>query len=324
MEAFNLTERPNKTLIHHSHDKNNDFRLGEIIKFDEGEISSCVIVILGCPQDEGVIRNNGRAGARKAPDKIREWLYKFNYSESVKKLGVFDIGNIKLGKTLEETHKNQNQVVKSLLELHKKIIILGGGNDISYPDCKALSEVTQNKDKILAFNIDKHFDVRTITQQKNEGETVIMTSGTPYAFLINKNNLEPKNFIEIGYIPFFNSENYTNYLKKIGVTLLSLDECREKGLKNLLNSKLQDEQIESIFWGFDMDAITSSDAPGVSSSYPIGFTAQEIISLAKIAGGEKRSKIFEFTEMNPDFDIDNRTVKLVAILVYTVILEMSY
>jgi formiminoglutamase len=312
MNIFDIINEPSKSLVHHSHDQNQDTRLGEIIKTDISEISSCQVVIVGCPQDEGVLRNNGRPGTRKAPDKIREWLYKFNYTKSIEEIGVFDLGNVKIADSLEKTHEHQYHVIKKLLEMSKKIIILGGGNDISYPDCKALADVVPNKNELLVINIDKHFDVRDMQP---------INSGVPYGALLREKIINPSNFVELGYIPFFNSSYYTNFLQSSGVQLYSLDEYREG--QNLLESVLDKDSITDIFWGFDIDGISSRDAPGVSSSYPIGFSAEEIISIAKIAGQDTRSKVFEFTEMNPDFDIDNRTAKLVAILIYTVINELS-
>ena len=53
------------------------------------------IVIVGCPQDEGVKRNGGREGAAAAPEAIRRQFYKltpFNFRKR-----VFDLGDTKIG-----------------------------------------------------------------------------------------------------------------------------------------------------------------------------------------------------------------------------------
>ena len=71
-----------------------------------------------------------------------------------------------------------------------------------------------------------------------------------------------------------------------------------------------------VFWGFDTDSVRSSDAPGVSASNPTGLTAEEFIKLSTIAGNFNQSKVIEFTEFNPNFDIDNRTAKLIAIAIH--------
>lgn len=320
---FDKTVRPDSSLVHRSHDPFQDTRLGEILKFEPKYFDDCNVVIVGCPQDEGVTRNHGRMGARYAPDKIREWLYKFSFSKSVEGLGIFDLGNIEIGETLEQTHIIQYEVIHELLQNNKKVIILGGGNDISYPDCKALSDSSSQIKTLMAINIDKHFDCRSITDENYSKKSRNMTSGTPYAFLLNDKLVSASNFIEFGYIPFFNSKNYTEYLQSIGVHLVSLEKARKNGIINTLSNLTADSNIDHIFWGFDLDSVSSVFAPGVSSSYPIGFSGDEILAIAKLSGSDPRSKIFEFTEVNPEYDLDNRTVKLVAMIVYTVLHEIS-
>lgn len=312
MNIFDLTERPLDSLLYRGHDEINDPRLGSIAKTDIKEIDKCQFVILGCSQDDGVIRNKGRPGAKSAPDKIREWFYKLATNKLIENKGIFDIGNIKNGDSLEETHKNLYNTVKTLIIDKKTLIIIGGGNDISYPDCKALSDTLENKKSLLTINIDKHFDVRNMEPRN---------SGTPYRYLLNENVIDPKNFVEFGYIPYLNSQIYYDYLKDLEVNLNSLDDIRFNGVSKSMLKVTKNKDIEDIFWGFDIDSINSKDAPGVSSSYPVGFSSEEIIDLSKIAGRDKRSKIVEFTEVNPQFDIDNRTVKLTSILMFNFIFE---
>ena len=72
-EIFDLTTRPNPETFFKKNDRN-DPRLGEIVTANPDDYATADIVILGCPQDEGVRRNNGREGAAKAPDAIRMQL----------------------------------------------------------------------------------------------------------------------------------------------------------------------------------------------------------------------------------------------------------
>src|SRR5437773_10849098 len=59
--------------------RQDDRRLGEVIERWEGDLTALSRgrgVLLGFPQDEGVRRNHGRAGAAQAPEEIRHWLYR--------------------------------------------------------------------------------------------------------------------------------------------------------------------------------------------------------------------------------------------------------
>jgi len=76
-QVFELTSRPNAELFYSRHDPN-DPRLGEVVCREESTYAAAEIVILGCPQDEGIRRNGGRIGAAAAPDAIREQFYRLN------------------------------------------------------------------------------------------------------------------------------------------------------------------------------------------------------------------------------------------------------
>ncbi len=303
MNIFELTTRPNENLFYKRNDPE-DIRLGEKIRTDIKDYYDSNVVILGSPQDEGVIRNKGREGAKGAPDKIREALYKLVNNDKIDKLKIIDIGNIKIENGLEEMHEKQEEVVHQLLHENKKIIILGGGNDISYPDCKALSRFNNN---LLAFNIDSHFDIRS---------DKLRNSGTPYRMLLEENLIKPKNFFEIGIKQFASSAVHKKYLETKGCNILYFDEVKKKGLKKLLKEILVKKKNKALFWGFDMDSVNASDAPGVSAPSPIGLSADEAVLISELAGKDKRTNIFEISEVNPKYDIDNRTSKLAAMMIW--------
>lgn len=310
MNIFELTTRPDDNLFYKRNDPE-DIRLGEVVRRNIEGFYGSNIVILGSPQDEGVIRNKGREGAKEAPDKIREAFYKLAVNEKINSLKIFDIGNIKIEGSLEEIHEKQEEVVYQLLKGNNKIIIIGGGNDISYPDCKALSRFDNN---ILVFNIDSHFDIRA----DKPGN-----SGTSYRMLLEEKLIRPKNFYGIGIKEFASSSIHKNYLESKGSNTFYLDEVKKKGIKKLLKEILLKKKNKGLFWGFDMDVVNSSDAPGVSAPNPIGLSAEDVILIAEAAGKEKRTKIFEISEVNPKYDIDNRTSKLAAIMIWYFIKELS-
>jgi formiminoglutamase len=300
---FEFTSRPDKNLFYKRID-HQDIRLGETVTSEILEYYESNVVILGSPQDGGVPRNKGREGAKEAPDKVRESFYKLSVNKKLKSLKIFDIGNIKAEKSLEEIHENQEEVVFRLLKDNKKIVILGGGNDISYPDCKALSKF---KNDPLVFNIDSHFDVRA-DKPRN--------SGTSYRMLIEEKLITPKNFYEIGIKKYASSEFHKNYLETKGCSIFYFDEVKKRGIQKLLKEILANKKNKVLFWGFDMDAVNSADAPGVSAPNPTGLSADEAVTLAEAAGKDKRTRIFEISEINPKYDIDNKTCRLAAVMIW--------
>ena len=305
-DIFEQTTRPQPDLFFHRGDLN-DVRLGEIVSVEEKDYEAAEIVILGCPQDEGVRRNNGRVGAAAAPDAIRQQFYRLTPFNIKRK--IFDLGNVNIGSRLEDTHETHFAIVKQVLQDKKRLIVLGGGNDISYPDGAAMADV-YGPEWWLGINIDAHLDVR-IADERN--------SGTPYRQLLEENLLLPKFLYEVGYQTHFASPVYYEYIRDLGVNRISLELLRSREeadieLKENIRQKFIGQSSSlNTFFGFDMDAVRSADAPGTSAPSPLGLRAGEFITLVKYAASLANTKIIEFSEVNPTFDIDNRTTKLVAI-----------
>lgn len=274
---------------------------------DEAGYEAADLVILGCPQDEGVRRNNGRPGAAEAPKAVREQFYRLTPLNIVKR--IFDIGDVRIGAELEETHDRQIEIVKKVLTDGKRLIVIGGGNDISYPDGRAMAEVFGVKDWI-AINIDSHLDVR-IAEQRN--------SGTPYRQLLDENLLRPTYFYEVGYQTHLCSPIYYEYIRNAGVNRISLELLRSRSEADWeLKESIKDKFVHhsnslNTFFGFDLDAVRAADAPGTSAPSPLGLRAGEFIQLVKYAASLANTRIIEFSEVNPRYDVDNRTAKLVAI-----------
>jgi formiminoglutamase len=296
MNIFEMSTRPDSTLLFRRADPN-DIRLGEVVKTAPEDYAACDYVLLGLPQDEGVRRNKGRVGAKDAPDAIRGCFYKLVEIEGIK---LFDLGNTIIQNSLEETHEQHREIVRQILRDGKKLLVLGGGNDTSYSDCSALALETEGD--ILGFNIDAHFDVR---------DDYPRNSGTPYRQLLEEGYLKGENFYEIAYQPFANSLTYQRYLLEKSVVAYDMAHVQEVGIDKLLLNILNHHQ-GAVFWGIDMDVVKAGDAPGVSAPNAAGLTAAEFISIAKLAGQEQRSRIFEITEVNPTYDIDERTCRLAA------------
>lgn len=305
-EIFDLTTRPDPRALFSRNDPN-DPRLGEVVRTEPADYAAADVVILGCPQDEGVRRNGGRPGAAEAPNAIREQFYRLTTFNIRKKL--FDLGNVIIGDDLEKTHDRHFAVVRQLLEDRKRVIVLGGGNDVSYPDGCAMAAVF-GPEWWIGVNIDAHLDVR-LADRRN--------SGTPYRQLLDEGHLRPDYFYEAGYQSHLASPVYYEYIRGLGVNRISLELLRSRAeadleLKESIKQKFIGHSSSlNTFFGFDMDAVRMADAPGTSAPSPLGLRAGEFIQLVKYAASLANTKVIEFSEVNPRFDIDNRTSKLVAI-----------
>ena len=307
MNEISELTTPAKPELFFSRGDVNDPRLGEIVSRSSDHYAGADIVILGCPQDEGVRRNRGREGSALAPDAIREQFYRLTPFNIKKRL--FDAGDVRVQGSLEEIHDVQTSLVSRFLRDGKRVIVLGGGNDISYADGRAMSEVF-GSEWWIGINVDSHLDVRA-DKPRN--------SGTPYRELLEGGHLLPKYFYEVGFQSHLASPVYYKYLRDLGVNRISLEILRSREAVDLeLKEQIRQRFIGhsaslNTFFGFDMDAVRSADAPGTSAPSPLGLRAGEFITLVKYAASLANTRVIEFSEVNPKFDIDNRTSKRVAI-----------
>ena len=314
-DLFAATTRPDEKLFFRR-DEAGDPRLGEVVKWQPEDYASANVILLGCPQDEGVKRNGGRVGAASAPDAIRNFLYRLvtpmGRLAPMGKLVLFDLGNTIIQPTLEETHDLQQQIVRQIIADGKTLISLGGGNDISYPDCAGLAQVEPN---VLAFNVDAHLDVR---------DNPIRNSGTPYRMLLEEGYLKAQNFYEMCYQPFAVSESHLSYLRDKGADARSLDDLRQVDMLISFQELTDQAENQAIFWGIDLDSVRVAEAPGVSAPNVLGLTAEELCRIAQLAGDDWRTRVIEFTEVNPVYDIDGRTSRLTAVAIWHFLQEVAW
>ena len=313
-DIFALTTRPDTELFFKRNEPG-DPRLGEIVRHLPDDYAAAKIVILGCPQDEGVRRNGGRVGAAQAPAEIRRYLYKLvaNHNWTPR---LFDLGDTVIHSTLEKTHAFHQSIVKNLLQDGKTVIVLGGGNDISYPDASGMWAVRGGQ-PFLTVNVDAHLDVREAAERH---------SGTPYRQLLEENRITPEWFFEVGTQPFNAAESHIDYLRGKGVNILPMPYFRStQDAFSTFESRIQQFRLVSsaAFWGFDMDAVTVADAPGVSAPNPAGFSADEFLRLCRMAAAPESSPLLiEFSEVNPSYDFDGRTSRLVAAGIWTILNQL--
>jgi len=307
-----LSDAPDAVFF--SRNDESDPRMGDIVRRQKENLTPDVrFGIVGVPEDEGVKRNRGRVGAKDAPNEIRKALYKFtpfaiSKNKQISELSIFDFGNVKLGSSLEETHQRVQTVVESMVANNILPIILGGGHDATYPAFLAFSKKAASSG---AINIDTHLNFRKSDPQRN--------SGTAFRQILDLTHspLAPMNFVEIGAQSFANSKEHYEELNDRGATVFPLGDVRKERIEKILDIayEIASNSSDRIYVSFDLDSVQSSDAPGVSASYPTGLTAEDLLKSAHFAGLRHKIKAIDIVEVNPKFDVDSKTSKLAALLV---------
>jgi arginase family enzyme len=80
---------------------------------------------------------------------------------------------------------------------------------------------------------------------------------------------------------------------------------------------------DSIMVTMDMDVVFQADAPGVSAPNASGVGREDWLKLAYGFGNHPKVTSFDLSEVNPQFDRDNQTVKLAALTVWYFLLGVA-
>ena len=265
--------------------------------------------IWGYPDDEGIQLNGGRIGAAQGPDQIRTCFYKMTPPLTSKKVpAIWDGGNIELSDELKTRHeKSQAQALQSY-QNKKFVVTLGGGHDYGYPDAAAFVHAFKNsKKKPVVINFDAHLDVRPVDKG--------LTSGTPFFRLLNE-SAKDLHFFEVGIQNHCNAKNHLAWAKKNKATIIEQEEIFQKSLYQCLLPKLSRFKGHPTFLSVDIDGFTSSEAPGCSQSWPVGFTAQDFFKTLKVIFQKLDVKGIGIYEVSPPLDVGNLTSRLAALIVY--------
>ena len=298
-----------------------DYRLGDFIKPALiSELSKAdSYCILGYPDDEGIKLNNGRLGAAVAPTTIRQYLYKMT-PPVLSGPELFDAGDLNLNVDLPTRHQFAQTGIQALHARRIRTISLGGGHDYGYPDASAFLNANLNanlsqKSRPLVINFDAHLDVRP---DKNG-----FNSGTPFFRLLNEFSGR-FDFAEVGIQPQCNSLAHREWALAKQASIFTLNELNNNGgLKNLFQHPLFSQLTKAtpVFISFDIDCLTSTEAPGCSQSWVTGLKTEDCLQFMA-----KLSKVCDLRglgiyEVSPPLDLHNQTSKTAALLAYNFIYQ---
>ena len=255
------------------------------------------VALIGVLEDRNSINNKGTA---KAPDLFRRKFYELNEGNYVTR--IVDLGNIKAGNQVSDTYVALKLVVAELIRKNILPIIIGGGQDLTYPQFMAYEELEQKVDLLV---VDSHFDL-----DENLDDT-IETNSASYLnkiFLHQPNYLF--NFSNIGYQTFFVNQESLKVMDKFYFDVHRLGD--------FTNSVSTAEPIirNANMISFDISAIRSSDAPGNGNASPNGFYGEDACQIARYAGMNDKLSSIGFYEYNPDHDLKGQTAMLLSQMIW--------
>lgn len=269
-------------------------------------ISTKDFVLQGFAVDEGVRRNKGRQGAKDAPDVIRKNMANFPVIRP--DFSLLDFGNIMCEDgRLEDVQQKLAKNVSKVLLKGGKSVVLGGGHEVTYAHYLGLKTAFPEQ-KIGIINIDAHFDNR----MPEDG--VGASSGTGFWQIAQEGEI---NSLHIGIQRNSNTLKLFDIAHQYKMKYILADELFFENLPSVyqrINDLL--ESVDYVYLTICMDVFNTSVAPGVSASAYNGIFADAAFMhfYRHILKSEKLLAL-DVAEVNPAYDIQDRTARLAATLV---------
>ncbi len=274
-------------------------RIGDLVKIHTDkngipDIEGVDLAIIGINESRLSINNFGTS---KAPNFVRKYLYKL-YSFS-QKINIIDLGNIKAGRNIDDTHFAIKSVLETLLKANIVPIIIGGSQDLTYANYLAYENMGQI---INITSIDSSFDLGNAEEEFNTKSYLSKIILHQPNFLFNYTN--------IGYQTYFVDEEAVDLMQNLYFDVYRLGSVRSdmKEVEPLVRN--------ADMLSFDIGAIRQSEAPGNSNASPNGFNGEEACAISRYAGLSDKLTSFGIYEINPDLDNNGQTAHLAAQMIW--------
>ena len=252
------------------------------------------VAILGVRTDNASLANVGTA---LAPNSIRQYLYALR--GGFKQIKIADLGNIRPGKSDDETKLALKAVAEDLAKRGVVIIVLGGSQDLT---STIFDGIKFSMREVNVAVIDSRADFMPLNS--------VVDSSNYMTKIANDKMLQSIDFIA-----------YQSYY--IGETMLSdlieknyiSPKCRLGQVRQNLKGVepvLRDSDLVSV----DMSVVRQSDAPGNLNPSPNGLFGEEACQLMRMAGCSDRVKALGLFEVNPQADNNGQTANLAAQMIW--------
>jgi len=212
-------------------------------------------------------RGDGFPMETAAPDAIRRQLYSLYQWHS--EITLADLGNVRTGATLADTHAALRAVVSELIKAGKTVIILGGSHDLTLAQYQAYAVHEQVIEATLIDAlIDLHEEERLLSRH----------------FLMEMLTHQPnfvKHYNHIGFQSYFVHPKMLETLDKLRF------DCYRLGLVRENPEDMEPVIRQSHLLSVDMCALSAAAAPASRIS-PNGLAGDEACALMRYAGMSDR------------------------------------
>ena len=265
------------------------------------------VCLIGYASDLGVRANLGRPGAADGPARLRARMASFPAIDGVT---IIDCGDIVAGATVLETQEALAAAVERIVRAGALPVVLGGGHDQAFGHFLGVARATGAAPACI--NFDAHLDLRPVP----EGGP---NSGTPFtqAWEWCKARQAPFRYLALGVQRAGNTSLLFARAEHAGATLVDADGFALDTIDIVMDAINDGVDGGEICLSVDLDVFAAAFAPGVSAPTAMGIapdSAFRRVFRGIMASGLVRG--VEIAELCPPLDLDDRTARLGAAIVF--------
>ncbi|MDP5157364.1 MAG: formimidoylglutamase [Flaviramulus sp.] len=229
-------------------------------------------------------------------DEIRKAFYSlFPGSWNV---NIADLGDISKGESVEDTYFALKETINILLKENIIPIILGGSQDLTYPNYRAYDGLIP---MVNIVNVDAKFDLGDSTKPiKNNSFIGKIILNEPYNLF---------NYATVGYQTYFNSQEEIDLMDNLYFESYRLGEV-SKNIK-IVEPVMRDANIVTI----DLTSVKGAEVSLKQKYSPNGLDGKEICAISRYAGISNKVTSFGIYEYKPSKD-DELTSMLVSQMIW--------
>ncbi|WP_240753943.1 formimidoylglutamase [Natronospirillum operosum] len=271
--------------------------------------------LLGFACDEGVRRNKGRVGAKGGPTALRRTLSSLALHHAHPLRDAGDI--VCADDDLAGAQQRLADAVQGLLAASQTPLIMGGGHEIALGTWTGLAQHlaardTEQTPRIGIINFDAHFDLRDPGQGPS--------SGTPFAQIAAacEDRGWPFRYACLGVSRAANTRALFKRADELAVVYRedhTMTPAALPELHGLLTDFMAD--CDQVYLTICLDVFPAATVPGVSAPAARGVSLDVIEPLLVQIARSGRLAVTDMAELNPDFDIDQRSARVAARLFHT-------
>lgn len=269
------------------------------------------VALLGFECDEGVKRNQGRAGAAQGPDVLRKALAGMASQPGHGQL--VEMGNIRaLPDKLEEAQQALHDALLACQRSRMRTLVFGGGHETAFAHGSAILDAFPNE-RIGIINLDAHLDLRHAQRA---------SSGTPFRQLALHCEAQQRGFHYscIGASVAANTQALWDEAANRNVTVID-----DLAVLHTFDDRVMPEiarniaSYDRLYLTIDLDVLPAWEMPAVSAPAALGIPLALLLRIVEPLCRSGKLQAVDLVEYNPLFDHHGAGAKVAARLAWQIL-----